>query len=332
MGPSPTRRRVIGITAAAAGLSLLPPGRAVRAEASFVTWRGQAMGALAVLRIHHTDRRAAERLVERAVAEVRRLERIFSLYREDSALAALNRAGVLPAPPAELVALLGECRRYWEITGGAFDPTVQALWSLHRAHFAKPGADPAGPPAEALRAALDTVGFRHVAFDRDRIVLGRPGMGLTLNGIAQGYATDRAVELLRAAGIAHSLVDMGESRAVGERPEGGPWRVGIADPEAPDRVVDTLEVVDRAVATSAAAGFRFDPQGRFNHLFDPRSGACAGRYRNVTVVAASAAVADALSTAFSLMPAEAMAKALAEAGGGEARLATAAGGRMLVRA
>ena len=72
---SVTRRRVIGITAAAAGLSLVPLGRAGRAEASLVTWRGHAMGALASLQIHHTDRHSAERLVQRAVSEVRRLER-----------------------------------------------------------------------------------------------------------------------------------------------------------------------------------------------------------------------------------------------------------------
>ena len=105
MEHSVTRRRAIGITAAAAGLILVPLGRAARAEANLVTWRGHAMGALASLQIHHTDRIAAERLVRRAVSEVRRLERIFSLYREDSALVALNRSGVLPSPPPELVAL-----------------------------------------------------------------------------------------------------------------------------------------------------------------------------------------------------------------------------------
>ena len=84
------------------------------------------------------------RLVERSLAEVRRLEAVFSLYREDSALVALNRHGVLVAPPADLVALLAECRRYWELTGGAFDPTVQALWMLYRDHFSRPDRRPAG--------------------------------------------------------------------------------------------------------------------------------------------------------------------------------------------
>ena len=153
---SVTRRRVIGITAAAAGLSLVPLGRAGRAEASLVTWRGHAMGALASLQIHHTDRRFAERLVQRAVSEVRRLEELLSLYHDDSALVALNRSGVLLAPPEDLVRVLRECQHYWELTGGAFDPTVQALWALYRDHFSKEGHDPAGPSADAAAARRST--------------------------------------------------------------------------------------------------------------------------------------------------------------------------------
>ena len=238
-------------------------------------------------------------------------------------LVALNRSGVLPAPPQELVALLDECRRYWELTGGAFDPTVQALWTLYWDHFSRHRHDPAGPSADALRTALDKVGFRHVAFDRNRIVLGRRGMGLTLNGIAQGYATDRVVAILRAEGIERSLVDMGESRAVGARDEGVPWRIGIADPDAPERVGETLELVDKAVATSGAYGFRFDPEGRFNHLLDPKSGGSARLYKSVTVIASTATAADGLSTAFSFLPLTEIELALRTVRDGQVRLTTA---------
>ena len=127
------------------------------------------------------------------------------------------------------------------------------------------------------------------------------GMAVTLNGIAQGYVTDKIVDLLRSRGVVHSLVDMGESRAIGPRPDGEPWEVGIADPDVAGRTAAILPIVDRAVSTSGAYGFRFDPQGRFNHLFDPATGGCADRYRSVTTVSATATVADALSTAFSLM-------------------------------
>jgi thiamine biosynthesis lipoprotein len=313
-------------------LSLVPFGRAAWAEAHLVMWRGQAMGAVASLQVHHHDRAAAERLVERALAEVHRLEQVFSLYREDTALVALNRHGILVAPPADLVAVLAECRRCWEMTGGAFDPTVQALWILYRDHFSRADADPQGPKERELRRALELVGFGQVTFDANRIVLPRRGIGLTLNGIAQGYVTDRVVDILRAGGIVSSLVDMGEPRAVGSRPSGEPWRVGISDPDRPERIGETLEVADQAVATSSAYGFRFDHQGRFNHLFDPRTGMSAELYRSVTVTMPSGTAADALSTAFSLMPPEDIGLALRRQGTGQVRLVTAAGERLVLHA
>jgi FAD:protein FMN transferase len=332
MSPHLSRRRFIGVTAAAAGLGLVPFGHAAKAEGQLVSWHGQAMGAVASLQVHHHDRAAAERLVERALAEVHRLEQVFSLYREDTALVALNRHGILVAPPADLVAVLAECRRCWELTGGAFDPTVQALWILYRDHFSRADADPQGPKERELRRALERVGFGQVTFDANRIVLPRRGIGLTLNGIAQGYVTDRVVDILRAGGIVSSLVDMGEPRAVGSRPSGEPWRVGISDPDRPERIGETLEVADQAVATSSAYGFRFDHQGRFNHLFDPRTGMSAELYRSVTVTMPSGTAADALSTAFSLMPPEDIGLALRRQGTGQVRLVTAAGERLVLHA
>lgn len=325
MFPRLSRRRFIGITAAAAGLSLVPFGRPAKAEAHLVTWRGQAMGAVASLQVHHHDRSVAERLVERALAEVHRLEQVFSLYRADSALVTLNRHGILVAPSKDLVAVLAACRRCWELTGGAFDPTVQVLWILYRDHFSRSDADPDGPPEQLLHEALERVGFGRVTFDANRITLPRRGMGLTLNGIVQGYVTDRVVDILRAGGIGSSLVDMGEPRAMDSRPSGGPWRVGIADPLHPDRIGETLNVVDQAVATSGAYGFRFDVAGRFNHLLDPRTGASARLYRSVTTVMPSAMAADALSTAFSLMPVAAIARTLRHLGEGQVRLTTETG-------
>ena len=146
------------------------------------------------------------------------------------------------------------------------------------------------------------VGHAGLLVSEDRVALNRRGAAITLNGIAQGYATDRVVERLRSAGLSTTLVNMGEIRAIGTRPEGTPWRVGLADPDRPGALTETVDLVDRAVATSAGAGFRFDPKGRFTHLFDPATGRSPSLYRTVSVIAPTATEADALSTAFSLMP------------------------------
>jgi thiamine biosynthesis lipoprotein len=333
MAQTLTRRRFIGISAAAAGLGLLPFWRAAQAEAPVATWRGVALGAVASLQVHHPDRATAEKLVQHSVDELRRLEAVFSLYREDSALAVLNRRGVLESPPAEMVELLGHARRFAGLTGGMFDPTVQPLWTLYTGHFSQPDADPDGPPPDAVAAALAKVGHAGLLVSRDRIALAHRGMALTLNGIAQGYIADRVVALLRAGGVAHSLVDMGESRALGSRPDGQPWQVGISDPHRPERITSTLPLAGgQAVATSGGYGFRFDAAGRFNHLLDPKTGRSAHRYGSITVLMPTATAADALSTAFSLMPEDAIQAALKELGEGQAHITAADGQRLVLSA
>jgi thiamine biosynthesis lipoprotein len=319
-----SRRRFINISAAAAGLALTPLGRSVASDADVAVWHGTMLGATATLKIHHQARAEAERLIAAACSEARRLERLFSLYLPESALVELNRSGILVDPAPELVDLLSETRRYAELTDGMFDPTVQPLWKLYIEHFSRAGADPSGPPAAAVQAALSHVDYRGMSISRDRIVLPK-GTELTLNGIAQGYVTDRIVDLLRSQGIAQSLVDMGETRTIGSRPDGSPWEVGIADPERAGRIEATLRIVDRAVSTSGGYGFRFDPSGRFNHLFDPTNGGCASLYRSVTTVAGSATAADALSTAFSLMPEARIRSLLPKAGIERVHLIDAAG-------
>ena len=229
-----SRRRFIRISAAAAGLAVVPVLPPAQAGSDLVTWRGTMLGAVATMQIHHEDRNEAQRLISAACTEARRLERLFSLYLEDSALVELNRSGILVDPAAELVDLLTLSRRFAEVTGGRFDATVQPLWTLYADHFLQSNADPAGPPQSAVQAALAHVGFDRLMISRDRIVMPR-GMAVTLNGIAQGYVTDKMVDLLRSQGVGHSLVDMGETRAIGSRPDGRPWEVGVADPDIAGR-------------------------------------------------------------------------------------------------
>jgi thiamine biosynthesis lipoprotein len=294
-----------------------------------VRWRGSALGAQVSIEIHHPDRAEAARLVERCIQDVRRLEQQFSLYQACSAICTLNRTGVLVAPDADMVALLKASLLFAAMTDGAFDPTVQPLWQLYADHFASLSPDSEGPSPQKLAEALAKVGRHGLLVNEDRVALVKRGAAITLNGIAQGYATDRVVERLRAAGLSTTLVNMGEIRAIGVRPEGTPWRVGLADPERPGALTETVDLVDRAVATSAGAGFRFDSAGRFTHLFDPATGRSPQRYSTVSVIAPTATEADALSTAFSLMPLSGIADVVATRPGVQARV-TDSGGTLFV--
>jgi thiamine biosynthesis lipoprotein len=116
---------------------------------------------------------------------------------------------------------------------------------------------------------------------------------LTLNGVAQGYITDRIAGLLRELGLDDLIVDAGEQRALGERPEGGGWRVGVTDPSG--RMLRRLTLSDAALATSSPrATLLPDGQG---HILDARTGRSTAFWHTVSLRHDRAAVADALSTA-----------------------------------
>ncbi len=295
--PRLSRRRALTLLAAGAGCALVGAATPGAAEAQVWRWRGIALGANAEMVLAHPDRALARRVTELAVAEIARLEAIFSLYRPDSALSRLNAAGHLDNPPPELVAILAAAKRYGELSGGAFDVTIQPLWRVFADHFAVRGADPAGPPQDVLARARALVDYRAISVESGRITFARAGMAVTLNGIAQGVVTDRIADLLADHGFDRVLVDIGELRA-GLPPEGrSGWPLQLAG-TAGDGVAD-LSISGMAVATSAPAGLSFGA-GRFHHLIDPRGGGAANRWRQISVIAARAATADALSTALSV--------------------------------
>jgi thiamine biosynthesis lipoprotein len=302
-GSNINRRRFIAIVAAAAGAGALPR-RVLARGFETVTWRGVALGAQASLTLQHPDEGAAKSAIAACLDEVARLEAIFSLHQPDSALARLNASGRLDAAPADLRVLLAEALALAERSGGAFDPTVQPLWTLYAHHFSRSGADPQGPAFHAIARAKALIDWRRVEIEGACICLGAPGMAITLNGIAQGYITDRVGALLRQRGFEYVLVNMGEQLALGPKWDGAAWRVGIANPAAPQSVLTELALKGGAVATSGGYGYRFDAAGRFTHILDPDRGAPARQWASVTVVADRAAAADGLSTALTVAPAE----------------------------
>ncbi len=295
------RRCLLAAGAGAFVLAHMPPALCAGGGNQPILWKGQALGAPAQITLYFSDEDRGKRLLRKAVQEAERLENIFSLYRSDSELARLNRAGALAMPSPELVDLLEICGECWKTSNGMFDPTVQPLWICLYEHFSQSGADPQGPSRMKWDEALKKVGFQHVLFDKMRIAFSKPGMALTLNGIAQGYITDRVVSLLRDAGVANALVDMGEYRAIGAQPDGTSWKIGLSELETDRNVNDHIDIVDQALATTSSSGFQFEDSGRFNHLLNPKTGYSAKLYSRVTVVAPTAAKADAWATAFSLM-------------------------------
>jgi thiamine biosynthesis lipoprotein len=311
-----SRRRFITFAAAAAGLPLL--FTAGRARAGLVRWRGIALGAPAEIQLYHRDETVAQQAISASLAELRRLEKVFSLVRADSAISQLNREGRLEQAPVDLVVMLERALSLAKLSDGVYDPTVQPLWNLYYSHFAAADPDPAGPPAGALATALALVDWRQVEVDRStrRIAFARPGMGLTLNSGGQGYITDKVADVLRAYGFERMLVDMGEPRALSAKPDGTAWRIGIANPADRQETVASFDVVDKCIATSGGYGTILDAAGRFTHIFNTRDGSTAPAMSSVSVIAKTGIAADGLATAMLMVPAPRR-EAVLRAGGGE---------------
>jgi len=280
------RRKALTILAGAAALPFVGTARAMTRTQQ---WKGIALGAEARIVLDHPE---ADQILPRAVAEIRRLEKIFSLYLPNSELTQLNAKGVLSAPSFEMVELLSACGRMNSVTNGAFDPTVQNLWTL----YARQAVLDQYPSDSQIADALDLTGWKNVRFSSQKVWVEQAGVKLSFNGIAQGFIADKVGDLLRREGVINVLVNTGEISALGTAPDGNPWRVSTAGPQPHD-----FNLTNGAVATSAPLGTVLGANGAVGHILDPRSGRPGGRWTEVTVLADTATEADALSTGFCLM-------------------------------
>jgi thiamine biosynthesis lipoprotein len=273
----------------AAGLAL-----PALASATGLHWQERSLlgfGTTLRLQAGAADERPLTLALDAAVRALREVEAAMNLFQPDSEVSRLNRDGRLVRPSAHLQAVLGVARQVSAASHGAFDVTVQPLWQLYEQ------ARAAGrlPSPQALQAARARVGWQHLRVDERAVSFDRPGMALTLNGIAQGYAADVARDTLREHGVARALVDAGEFAALGTNRRAQPWRVGIEDPHAPGQLIDTVALQGRCIATSSDLRGAFTPDRRHHQLFDPATGDSPPALSSVSVVADRAVLADALT-------------------------------------
>ncbi|WP_342149821.1 FAD:protein FMN transferase [Methylorubrum sp. SB2] len=297
--PAPERRRaLLGGLGALAALATGPAAFRALAESRgrrTATRAGLAFGTTVSLTLVAEREAAFEPAFRDAFAAIHAVEAAGSLYRSDSALSRLNRDGRLDAPDPLLLTMLHFALTLAERSGGAFDPTVQPLWTLWSESAAK-GERP-GPQARA--EAVTRIGWHHVAADESAIRFTQARMGLTLNGLIQGFAADRVMAALAAHGIADAFVDTGEFAATGAHADGTPWRLGLgAHGDAPS---DIIAPFAGFAATSGDDATVFSPDRRDHHIFDPATGLSPTALSRVTVTAPSGLLADGLSTAAFVM-------------------------------
>lgn len=281
MSPLMTRRRALAILACGTGAIAASAAR----SAACYEWHGIALGADASLLFHDASRKRAEEAVAASMAEVDRLEAIFSLFLPDSEISRLNREGRISAPSLDLRAVLDLSRRLHSLTDGLFDPTIQPVWR----HYADLALKSSVLFDGGISRCLEAVGMERVAVGGEEVRL-PPGAAITLNGIAQGYITDRVADILRLRGWTSVLADLGEVRAL----EGRTFDVLVRGGAG------TVSLAGGALATSATEGTLIGSGSGISHVLNPKTGAPAHQWRTVTVRHTSAAVADGVSTALLL--------------------------------
>ncbi|AWI55504.1 FAD:protein FMN transferase (plasmid) [Aquabacterium olei] len=262
-----------------------------------LVWRErrlQGFGTTLTLKAAHSDIGALADALDESVALLQHLDQILSLFREDSAVRQLNDKGELKKPPAELVKVLEVAQSISARCDGKFDVTVQPLWDAFEGARRRGGV----PDERRLAAARALVGWRNMQVEPERIRFSQKGMGITLNGIAQGHAADRVKALLQSYGVQHALIDTGEWLPVGRSVRQVPWVLGVADPRDESRFITRLVADGRALATSADSTTTFTADFRNHHIFDPRTGRSPLGLSGVTVAAPSGALADALTKVF----------------------------------
>ncbi len=264
-----------------------------RVQAEERVWASRtlnAMGTSMSLQVAHADAAHAERALDAAIAEIRGVEDRMSLFRDDSAICELNRTGRLDHPHPDLLEILRTAQDVARRSQGVFDVTVQALWQV----FAEAQKQGRLPTRKEVQAARQRVGWRGLEVSERALRL-HPGMGITLNGIAQGYAADKVKKRLQGMGIAHALVNTDEWASLGQPAHAGDWTLGVANPRDSQAFVTRIALQGRCVATSADNECTFSPDFVNHHIFDPRTGYSPTELSCVSVMAPTCVMADALT-------------------------------------
>jgi len=246
-----------------------------------------------------SDRARLSAAAAAAFEEIERLDNQMSNYSDTSELTYINRNAARQEVivEKELFEFLKTSIEYSKKTDGAFDITVGPLmraWGFFDSKGRVPGTD-------ELRSVMDRVGYKHVVFDdrRHTIRFDRDGVELDLGGIAKGYAVDRAAEILKTSGVSSAFITCGSSiRAIGDAEGQAGWRVEVTDATNRGRHLESLDIKDQAISTSACREKTFESDGKtYCHIMDPRTGRPIETVISATIITDSGVEAEVLSKA-----------------------------------
>ena len=241
----------------------------------------------------------SESAVKAAQNEINRLDKLLSVQKENSEIFKLNQSKKMTVSEDTLT-LITRSKEIYTLTDGAFDISCEPLireWGFYS------GLENKVPSQKAIETALEGVGAEHIKI-KDSTVTLDDNTSLDLGGIAKGYASQKAAEILKEYGVTSALMSLGGNvRAVGSKPDGESWSVAVTDPDDNSKSIGTLKISDKAVVTSGGYQRYFEENGQtYHHIIDTKTGYPADSgLKSVTIVSDDDALADALSTALFVM-------------------------------
>lgn len=338
LSQSVSRRRCLNIIAAscATGLSGLT-GLANAADAASptaqhkLTWSGIILGANATITLYADNADTAKRSISDMLSQIETQENHFSLFKPASLINRLNQQGSLDSPPAEFYELIKFAINFAEATEGHFDPTIQPLFMAYK----KLGSENKIPAhqwseTESVKSAKELISWKNIKVEKSKITLRKSGMALTLNGVAQGFITDKAVQILKTQGYQNTLVNFGEYYALGQpqiathlsnqTAQISPltpnlnsentsstsqitqktldWQVQLGkSANNSDETRPIWSLKNQALAASDRTGYIFDENSGLHHMLAPKTGGNQQAWQEIYILAKNATIADAASTA-----------------------------------
>lgn len=232
----------------------------------------------------YMDEHSAAVAMDSVVAEVFRLEKKYSRYREDSLASSIMRAAASGAAvelDEEAAGLLDYADTLYQQTDGLFDITSGALrrvWDFGQSTI---------PTQQAIDSVLPTIGWGKVDWQNPVLRFPVPDMEVDFGGYVKEYAADSAAAVARQHGVKHGLIELGgDIRVVGPHPDGSPWKVGVRHPRAAGSVLARLDLKQGAVASSGDYERAIVLEGeRYGHILNPLTGWPVKGLMAVTVVA-----------------------------------------------
>lgn len=241
----------------------------------------------------------SESAVKAAQNEINRLEKLLSVQNKNSEIFKLNQSKKMTVSEDTLT-LITRSKEIYTLTDGAFDISCEPLireWGFYS------GLENKVPSQKVIETALEGVGAEHIKI-KDSTVTLDDNTSLDLGGIAKGYASHKAAEILKDNGVTSALMSLGGNvRAVGSKPDGESWSVAVTDPDDNSKSIGTLKISDKAVVTSGGYQRYFEENGQtYHHIIDTKTGYPADSgLKSVTIVSDDDALADSLSTALFVM-------------------------------